>query len=334
MINLEGKRVLITGGTGSLGKVLTSRLLKENLESLRIMSRDEAKQYFMGKKLNDPRVQFQVGDVRNLSDVVQALQGIDIVFNTAALKQVPSCEYGPYQAVQTNITGAENIVNAISMFKLPVDTVVGISTDKACKPVNVMGMTKALQERIFIHGNLRCSGTRFVCARYGNILASRGSLIPLFHQFIADKKPLTVTSTEMTRFLLNLDEAVDLILLAMHEAYPGEIYIPRVASGRIVDIAEVFSQDSGLPVEITGIRPGEKLHEILVSEEEAFRTLDGGKTFMIQPQIDGFTKRTGLPAYDFPEYSSSMFLMNKNEIRARLDKEQLLPGQFDPERFK
>ena len=252
---LKDKRVLVTGGTGSLGTVLTKRLLQEGASKIRIFSRDEAKQYAMLRELKEPKLEFQLGDIRNSDDVRAALQEIDIVFNTAALKQVPNCEYAPWQAVQTNVMGAENIVKNIAAHSLPVKVVVGILTDKCVKPVNVMGMTKALQERVFIHGNLRCKETRFVCARYGNVLASRGSLIPLLHSQIAKGGPMTITSPSMTRFLMNLDEAVNLIFNVVEDALPGEIFIPRIRSARVMEIAEIFSERTGIPIEIIGERP-------------------------------------------------------------------------------
>jgi len=216
---LSGKKVVITGGTGSLGKVLLRRILSGEMGQPRkivVFSRDEAKQhelrldYSHRKMVTDDVIynnfkqllSFHIGDVRNFSDVCAVLQDADVVFNAAALKQVPACEYFPYEAVKTNVAGAENIVRAIRDFKLPVETVVGISTDKAAKPVNVMGMTKALQERVFVRANIDCEQTRFIVVRYGNVLASRGSVIPLFHEQINYGGPLTITSPDMTRFLL------------------------------------------------------------------------------------------------------------------------------------
>ncbi len=246
---LEGKRVLITGGTGSLGQVLVRRLLSGELgqpRKIMVFSRDEAKQHALRVEYLHKRavtdeviyrnfqqlIEFRIGDVRDFASVAAALCDADVVFNAAALKQVPTCEYFPFQAVMTNIGGPENIVRAIQEHRLPVETVVGVSTDKACKPVNVMGMTKAIQERVFIQANMRCPDTRFICVRYGNVLASRGSVIPLFHDQIRSGGPVTITTTDMTRFLLSLDEAVDTIFAAVRDGYRGETYIPRVPSAQ------------------------------------------------------------------------------------------------------
>src|SRR5580704_18334454 len=283
--SLEGKRILITGGTGSLGKVLIRRLLSGDAgrpAKIVVLSRDEAKQHQIRVEYEHRyaatdeviyenfrrALSFRIGDVRDYSSVSAALHGTDIVFNAAALKQVPTCEYFPYEAVQTNITGAENVVRAIRDLQLPVETVVGISTDKAVKPVNVMGMTKSIQERIFARANLEVPHTRFVVVRYGNVLASRGSVIPLFHEQIKNGGPVTITHPDMTRFLLSLDEAVDLIFAAVRKAKRGETFIPRVPSARMVDVAAALIGNRKIKLEVTGIRPGEKLHEILISEEE------------------------------------------------------------------
>ena len=297
---LQDKRILVTGGTGSLGKVLLRRILTGELgrpAKLIVFSRDEAKQHDLRLQFKhrqvatdeiiyrnaDELLTFQIGDVRNFHSVASAMRGVDIVVNAAALKQVPTCEYSPYEAVMTNITGPENIVRAIEQLRLPVETVVGVSTDKACKPVNVMGMTKAIQERLFLQGNLRCDATRFIAVRYGNVLASRGSVIPLFHDQIRQGGPITLTTRLMTRFLLSLDNAVDTIVAALRGAKPGETYIPRVRSARVEDIASVLIGNRPIEVVETGIRPGEKVHEILISEEECHRTLIRGDFYAIQP---------------------------------------------------
>lgn len=297
---LQDKRVLITGGTGSLGKVLLRRVLSGEVgrpSKILVFSRDEAKQHdlrlqFMRRRVAtdeiiyknfDELLTFQIGDVRNFHSVVSAMRGMDIVINAAALKQVPTCEYSPYEAVLTNIAGPENIVRAIEQLGLPVETVVGVSTDKACKPVNVMGMTKAIQERLFLQGNMRCDGTRFIAVRYGNVLASRGSVIPLFHDQIRHGGPVTLTTRVMTRFLLSLDNAVETIFAALRDARPGETYVPRVGSARVEDIATVLIGDRPIKVVETGIRPGEKVHEILISEEECHRTVSRGEFYAIHP---------------------------------------------------
>jgi UDP-glucose 4-epimerase len=222
---LKDKVVVVTGGTGSMGKTFVRRALsgRHGLpKKLIILSRDEAKQHYMRLEYMDRKnatdeviyknfknvLEFRIGDVRNYHDVLSAVRHADIVVNAAALKQVPTCEYFPTQAVMTNCIGVQNIVNAITEHQLPVETVVGVSTDKACKPVNVMGMTKAIQERVFISANVFCPQTRFVCVRYGNVLASRGSVIPLFHEQIRIGGPITITHEKMTRFLLSLEDAV------------------------------------------------------------------------------------------------------------------------------
>ncbi len=268
-------------------------------------------------------MQFRIGDVRDLHSVSTVLRDADIVFNAAALKQVPSCEYFPFEAVQTNIIGAENIVRAIREHHLPVKTVVGISTDKACKPVNVMGMTKAVQERIFVRANLDATATRFICVRYGNVLASRGSVIPLFHEQIRRGGPLTITTAEMTRFLLSLEQAVDTIFAALAGANPGETYIPRVPSARVVDIAEALIGDRQIETKITGIRPGEKVHEILVSEEEAHRTTAREDYYVIVPMLPELvTAKVESPLEK--EYSSNDILMSKGELSELLKKHNLM----------
>jgi FlaA1/EpsC-like NDP-sugar epimerase len=338
---LTNKSILITGGTGSLGKVLTRRLLSGEMgkpKKIIIFSRDEAKQHEMRiSYLTNPSptdeviynnfrqlLEFRIGDVRDFHSISAALRGVDVVFSAAALKQVPSCEYFPYEAVQTNITGPENIVKAIREFELPVETVVGISTDKACKPVNVMGMTKAIQERLFIKANMDCPMTRFICVRYGNVLASRGSVIPLFHEQILSGGPVTITTSDMTRFLLSLDQAVDTIFAALKYAKRGETYIPRVPSAKVIDIAKILIGKRIVKTIVTGIRPGEKVHEILVSEEEAHRTIKRGDYYVIQsilPEI--FTPKGKIAALG-REFSSEDNVMTFKDLAKTLKKYDLL----------
>lgn len=342
---LAGKRVVVTGGTGSLGQVLVRRLLAGELgdvEKVVVFSRDEAKQHSMRVAYLNRRVatdeiiyrtytqklEFRIGDVRSRDDVAAAISDADVLFNAAALKQVPTCEYFPYQAVLTNVMGPENIVRVIHERNLSIDLVVGISTDKACKPVNVMGMTKAIQERIFIQANMRCPRTSFICVRYGNVLASRGSVIPLFLDQINAGGPVTVTTKRMTRFLLSLDEAVDTVFAAVRGASPGETYVPRVPSARVFDIATTLVGSRSIPIEVTGIRPGEKIHEILVSEEECQRTLERDGYYVIQPVLP---ELQGAREIDGPlerEYSSADEVIVADRLGDLLRRYQLL-GEGD-----
>lgn len=338
---LTGKTILVTGGTGSLGKVLVRRLLTGELglpHKIVVFSRDEAKQHemrmsYMNKHAATDEIifrnfqrmlDFRIGDVRDFHSIAESLYGIDVVFNAAALKQVPTCEYFPYQAVMTNIIGPENIVRAIQELRLPVETVVGVSTDKACKPVNVMGMTKSIQERIFIQANMRCQNTRFICVRYGNVLASRGSVIPLFHDQIRKGGPVTITTSDMTRFLLSLDQAVDTIFAAYKDANRGETYIPRVPSARVVDIAAALIGDLPVQTVITGIRPGEKLHEILISEEEAHRAVDRGNYYAILPMLPELSDGQEYAAALSNEFSSADNVMNPVEVTDMLRRHRLM----------
>lgn len=345
---LEGKRVLVTGGTGSLGRLLVHRLLSGrhgDLERVIVFSRDEAKQHEMRLEYHHEvaatdeiifrnfqrKLEFWIGDVRDFESVSAALGDVDVVFNAAALKQVPTCEYFPFEAVQTNINGAENIVRAIQRHRIPVETVVGVSTDKACKPVNVMGMTKAVQERVFIQGNMRCPDTRFVCVRYGNVLASRGSVIPLFHDQIRHGGPVTITTTEMTRFLLSLEEAVDTVLAAVRLAEPGETLVPAAPAARVADIAAALIGERPIRTEIIGVRPGEKVHEILVNDEEANRTACREDWYAIRPMLPEIQRPfDGAPALD-GEYSSARTVLDLEATRALLERRGLLVDQVQQE---
>jgi UDP-glucose 4-epimerase len=303
MKELEGKRILVTGGTGSLGQTLVKRILTAEMgkpASVTVFSRDESKQHYMrlhfmqkdaaptldGAFLNSRELlNFRIGDVRDYSALVAAMRDADIVFNAAALKHVSSCEYFPFEAVLTNVYGAANIVRAIRENQLPVKQVIGVSTDKACKPINVLGMTKALQERVLIEANRDCPDVQFSCVRYGNVIASRGSIIPLFVDLIKNDKAITITMPEMTRFLLSLDKAVDTVFETLRSKGRGETYVPRAASAKIVDVATALMGNKKLPIIFTGIRPGEKIHEIMVSEEECFRTVSRGDYYVILPVL-------------------------------------------------
>jgi UDP-glucose 4-epimerase len=302
MRELEGKRILVTGGTGSLGQTLVKRLLGGEMgmpSKVTVYSRDEAKQHYMRLehlhrttatddviyRNSRDLLDFRIGDVRDYAALTSAVRSADIVFHAAALKQVPSCEYFPFEAVMTNIVGAQNLARSIRENNFPVEKVVGISTDKACKPINVMGMTKALQERVLIEANRDCVTTSFMCVRYGNVIASRGSIVPLFVEQVRKNQTMTVTLPEMTRFLLSLDRAVDTVFAAIRTGRRGETFVPKVPAANICDLAKAVMGDKDLPITFTGIRPGEKVHEIMVSEEECFRTIESGDYYVILPVL-------------------------------------------------
>ncbi|RJO65922.1 MAG: NAD-dependent epimerase/dehydratase family protein [Myxococcales bacterium] len=321
-MHLEDKRILVTGGTGSMGKVFVKRVLSGELgmpKKVVVFSRDEAKQHtmrisYMNRGAATDEViyrnfqsllEFRIGDVRSYADVCSAVKDADIVVNAAALKQVPTCEYFPLQAIQTNCLGPANIVQAIRENGYPVETVVGVSTDKACKPVNVMGMTKAVQERIFTSANVLNAQTRFICVRYGNVLASRGSVIPLFHDQIRGGGPVTITVPDMTRFLLSIDQAVDTVFAALKHAKPGETYIPIAPSATVENIAKALIGKRKIKLKVIGIRPGEKIHEILISEEESNRTARRGDYYAILPMLPELRGGAPAPAAMETEYSSA-----------------------------
>ena len=298
----QGKTILVTGGTGSMGKTFIRRVLsgeRGTPHKVIVLSRDEAKQHdmrmsYLHKLVATDEViyrnfmnvlEFRIGDVRRYADVRAAVKNVDIVINAAALKQVPTCEYFPEQAILTNCVGAANIVRAINENGGTVETAVAVSTDKACQPVNAMGMTKALQERIFISANVTGDRTRFISVRYGNVLASRGSVIPLFLDQIKNGGPVTITVPDMTRFLISLDQAVDTVFAAIETALPGETYVPDAPAATVENIALALVGDRSIDIEIIGIRPGEKMHELMISEEEANRCIRRGDSFVIRPML-------------------------------------------------
>jgi FlaA1/EpsC-like NDP-sugar epimerase len=342
---LDDKKVLITGGTGSLGQVLARRLLEGELGLPRqvvIFSRSEALQHTMRLSFQHRRVAtddivydeerhhrliFRIGDIRDPGAVAAVLRDVDVVFHAAALKQVPACEYHPAEAVRTNVDGALNLVRAIRDLDLRVGTVVGISTDKACKPVNVMGMTKALQERILIDANLECDTTRFIVARYGNVIASRGSVVPLFREQIAEGGPLTLTTPDMTRFLMSLDESVDLIFAALRTARRGETYVPRVPAVRIVDLAQAMAGQKEIEIRYTGIRPGEKIHEVLVSEEEAARATVRGENLVVGPILPELREQGDDEPFDRHEFSSADEVVTGPRLQKLLARHRITTGE-------
>ena len=341
---LEGKRILITGGTGSMGKVLVQKILGNEQgipKKIIIFSRDEDKQRDMRIEFMDQIAQqdttsykhykqaleFRIGDVRNYADVVMAVQDADIVINAAALKQIPSCEYFPYQGLLTNCTGAQNIVKAIKNYQLPIETVVGISSDKAVQPASVMGMTKAIQERIFNSANIFIKNTRFCCVRYGNMMASQGSVIPLFQQQIAKGGPVTITVPQMTRFFINLNTAVNTIFFAIKNAQAGETLIPAAPSTTVEHIAKALIGDQNIDIQVTGIRPGEKIHEVLISQEEIDYTIKRGEYYAVKPvlpELNGDIRNQ--PNLLTQEYSSADHVLNLAETIQLLKTNNLLEG--------
>jgi len=342
MYSFKDKTILVTGGTGSMGKMFVHRLLNSKKympKKVIIFSRDEAKQHDMRMSYYNKNVateeiiyenflkllEFRIGDVRSYADVCSAIQDADLVVNAAALKQVPTCEYFPVQALLTNCIGAANIVRAIQENNYKVDTVIGISTDKACKPINVMGMTKSIHERIFISANILSPSTRFICVRYGNVLASRGSVIPLFHEQINNGGPLTITDKEMTRFLLSLNDAVDTVIAAINNAVRGEIFIPKAPSANMLNIAKVLIGERDIDIKIVGVRPGEKTHEILVSEEEIHHCVDKGDYYAIMPMLPELqSSRAQKVNVLKKELSSADFVLDLKQTKSLLKKNKLM----------
>lgn len=285
-MKLNETTVLVTGGTGSFGNFITNRLLNSDVKEVRILSRDEKKQYDMRIHYEDnPKLKFYVGDIRDFYRVEEAMDGVDIVYQAAALKQVPTCELSPMEAVKTNIMGVNNVIT--SALSNRIKKVITVSTDKAVKPVNVMGMTKAIQERLIISANHspQNKGTKLCCVRYGNVMRSRGSVIPFFRRQLSLNQVLSITDIGMTRFLLTLGDAIDLVMFATENTQGGETFVKKAPSAKIIDIARILTEDSGknFNYKIIGKYPGEKLHEILITEEELQRTKDMGGYFMVNP---------------------------------------------------
>ena len=305
MSYFDGKTVLITGGTGSFGKMFTSLLLKEwNPASVRIYSRGELLQWEMQQKIQDERLRFFIGDVRDRDRLYRAMNDVDIVVHAAALKQVPAAEYNPMEAVKTNIDGASNIINA--SIDNGVEKVMALSTDKAVHPVNLYGATKMVAEKLFVQGNAYAGGrnTRFACTRYGNVVGSRGSITPLFLEQRKQGR-VTITDERMTRFWLTLEQGARFVAQRIETMKGGEIFVPRIPSMRITDLAKVMAPNC--EVEIIGIRPGEKLHEVLLTEDEARHSKDMGDYFVIEPELKFWNQNNGHKGKPLPEgfrYSS------------------------------
>ena len=282
-LDLNGRTLLVTGGTGSFGTAFTTRVLKEFPDvTLRIFSRDELKQSEMATRFDhDPRLRFFVGDIRSRERLSRATKGVDYIIHAAAMKQVPACEYNPFEAIQTNVLGSQHIVDAA--IDNGVQTVVALSTDKAVNPVNLYGATKLCEEKLIVQGNAYASGTgaKLCCVRYGNVVGSRGSVVPVFREQMASGR-LTITDERMTRFWITLDGAVDLVLFALQHTEGGEVFVPKIPSMKVTDLAEAMAP--GTPTDIVGIRPGEKLHESLLTADEARHSVDADGVYVVLPE--------------------------------------------------
>ena len=271
----KDKIILISGGTGSFGNAILRRLLITDIDEIRIFSRDELKQDDMRKLYNNNKLKFYIGDVRDTNSINDAMKGVDYVFHAAALKQVPSCEFYPMQAVKTNIVGTENILN--SAINAGVQKVIVLSTDKAVYPINAMGISKAMMERVVVAKGRNETRTMIACTRYGNVMASRGSVIPLFINQIKNGNPITITDPKMTRFMMNLDQAVDLVLFAFENGQSGDIFVQKAPAATIQMLAKAIAKILGKPnheIQIIGTRHGEKLYETLLTKEEMVKAID------------------------------------------------------------
>ncbi|WLD93090.1 UDP-N-acetylglucosamine 4,6-dehydratase (inverting) [Alkalihalobacillus sp. AL-G] len=303
-MNLSQKTILVTGGTGSFGKQFIKKVLQEDVKKVIVFSRDELKQYEMAKEFTDSRMRFFIGDVRDKDRLYRAFDGVDIVIHAAALKHVGACEYNPFEAVKTNINGAQNIIEAA--IDRGVRRVIALSTDKACSPINLYGATKLASDKLFVAANSYAGDkdTRFAVVRYGNVVGSRGSVVPFF-QNIKHTGTLPVTDTRMTRFWITLDQGVQFVVDNLQRMKGGEIFVPKIPSMNVLDLAEAIAPECD--IEVVGIRPGEKLHEAMITEDDARRTLEYDSYYVIQPEFPWWKKEFsngGTPLSDDFRYSS------------------------------
>lgn len=309
---IRGKTVLITGGTGSFGRAFVRRVLKEDVHKLIVFSRDELKQHEMQKDFTDPRLRYFIGDVRDSARLHRALDMVDVVVHAAALKQVPAGEYNPLEFVKTNVMGAANVIDAA--IDRNVEKVVALSTDKAVAAINLYGATKLCADRLFLAAN-SYSGlhpTRFSVVRYGNVVGSRGSVVPIFKGYAGTGEPIPITDRRMTRFWITLEQAVEFVLQSLDEMHGGEIFVPKIPAASILDIKEAIAPANSYTV--TGIRPGEKLHEALISEDEARNAYEADFAYVIAPRSNRWP---ACPA-GFTYTSDKAHRMTVEEIRALL----------------
>ncbi|KGR90091.1 flagellin modification protein FlmA [Ureibacillus massiliensis 4400831 = CIP 108448 = CCUG 49529] len=285
---LKNKTVLVTGGTGSFGKKFTKKALELGAKKIIIFSRDELKQYEMKQEFKDSRLRFFIGDVRDKERLVRAFDGVDYVIHAAAMKHVDACEYNPFEAVKTNIHGAQNVIEAAIDCK--VEKVIALSTDKACSPVNLYGATKLASDKLFVAANSYVGDkpTRFAVVRYGNVVGSRGSVVPFFKK-IKESGVLPVTDERMTRFWITLDHGVQFVLDNLERMHGGEVFVPKIPSMRVVDLAKAIGPEC--KIEFVGIRPGEKLHEAMIMEDDARHTVEFDTYYVIQPEFPFWSKK-------------------------------------------
>ncbi len=284
---LKDKVVLVTGGTGSFGKKFIGKALTLGVKKIIVFSRDELKQYEMKQDFQDERIRFFIGDVRDKDRLYRAFDGVDIVIHAAAMKHVDACEYNPFEAVKTNIHGAQNIIEAA--IDRGVEKVIALSTDKACSPVNLYGATKLASDKLFVAANAYVGEkkTRFAVVRYGNVVGSRGSVVPFFKK-IKDTGKLPITDERMTRFWITLDQGVQFVLDNLERMYGGEIFVPKIPSMKVTDLAKAIGPEC--EIEVIGIRPGEKLHEAMIMEDDARHTLEFDDYYVIQPELAWFAQ--------------------------------------------
>ena len=327
----EGKKILITGGTGSLGSALTKRLLKTKVETVRIFSRDEWKQTQMQSEISDKRLRFLIGDVRDKDRLYRAMEDINIVFHAAALKHVPVAEYNPFEFVRTNVDGTQNVIDACLDNK--VELAIGIGTDKAVSPVNTYGATKLLMERLFVAANFYKGKhkIKFICVRYGNVLGSRGSILPIFVDQISSGKKITVTDPSMTRFNITMDQAFDLILRAIKYGEGGEIFVPKLKAYRVEEMKNAIIELMGKRTKVIRIpiRSGEKYHEILISKDEIRNTYESNNDYIIcNFEVENIIPKRTIPFRKTnlkDEYSSDKVkLLTKKELKSIILREHLI----------
>jgi len=301
---LKNKTVLVTGGTGSFGKKFTKRALELGVKKIIIFSRDELKQYEMKQEFNDKRIRFFIGDVRDPERLHRAFNGVDIVIHAAAMKHVDACEYNPFEAVKTNIHGAQNIIEAA--IDCGVEKVIALSTDKACAPVNLYGATKLASDKLFVAANAYVGEkkTRFAVVRYGNVVGSRGSVVPFFKK-VKETGVLPITDERMTRFWITLEQGVQFVLDNLERMHGGEIYVPKIPSMKVIDLAQAIAPEC--EIKVIGIRPGEKLHEAMIMEDDARHTVEFDDYYVIQPEFPFWSSKFaegGKELLDGFEYTS------------------------------